>query len=51
MFSEQDVRLSIRAASSAFDAILLDVDNGPNGACNYRRTTLYTVWKDSAERA
>jgi len=40
---EQDVRLSIRAASSAFDAILLDVDNGPNGLTTPANDALYNM--------
>ena len=38
---EQDVRLSIDAASQAFDAIILDVDNGPDSLTNNTNSALY----------
>jgi spermidine synthase len=46
---EQDVRLSILAARSAFDAILLDVDNGPNGLTQNANDALYSM--DGLNRA
>lgn len=38
---EDDVGAVIRAAQSAFDAILLDVDNGPDGLSRPGNDTLY----------
>ena len=40
---EGDVRYSIEPAASAFDAIILDVDNGPVGLARKFNDTLYTV--------
>ena len=39
---EQDVGVLIRGARSAFDAILLDVDNGPEGLTRALNDGLYT---------
>ena len=38
---EGDVGAAIRSASSGYDAILLDVDNGPNGLSRPGNDTLY----------
>jgi len=39
----EDVARLIRGASGAFDAILLDVDNGPEGLTHPRNDSLYTL--------
>ena len=40
---EQDVRLSIDGVPKAFDAIILDVDNGPDGLTKTINSALYDV--------
>jgi spermidine synthase len=39
----QDVRLLIRAADAQYDAILLDVDNGPNALAHAANNGLYGI--------
>lgn len=48
---EEDVRLSIQAGSSRFDAIMLDVDNGPDGLTRTSNDALYTLAGLRAARA
>jgi spermidine synthase len=40
---EEDVRNTIAAGTSRFDAILLDVDNGPDGLTQAKNDRLYTL--------
>ncbi|GEP01606.1 hypothetical protein [Methylobacterium haplocladii] len=40
----EDVNRSIQAAPAAYDAILLDVDNGPEGATRRANDRLYDAW-------
>lgn len=46
---EEDVGLTIESARSEFDAILLDVDNGPEGLTQATNNRLYTL--DGLRRA
>ena len=48
---EKDVGKVIRAAPAAFDAILLDVDNGPEGLTRASNDNLYNLEGLSAARA
>jgi spermidine synthase len=47
---EEDVGEVIRSSRAAFDAILLDVDNGPGGLSRQGNDSLYTMAGLSAAR-